>query len=220
MTRVMDNLRDRGLQLSPSETAKIICLHTDLSREDFGLHHSDIQSMRVEVSLIIHVAWAVNFNISLQSYEQHIAGLRNLLCFSMSVVRREPALLLFCSSISVALNTHDMGRIVVSEGPVPENKFAATAGYAKSKWVSEQIILNAARMGARSCVLRLGQVSGDSKTGIWNSHEAIPCLLRSALSLKALPDTRKVRHTSLFKRISKLIMVQFSSAATGCLSIL
>ncbi|KAF2836216.1 acetyl-CoA synthetase-like protein [Patellaria atrata CBS 101060] len=183
--RVLDSLTERGLQLSSAKEAKIVALTSDLVRSDLGLNPSIIEKMRKEVSLIIHIAWPVNFNISLKSFEPHIGGLNNLIHFSLSVERDGPAQLFFCSSISTASNTR-------TNAPVPESAvenfaFASNMGYAHSKLVGEHIVRNAARAGAQTYVLRIGQIVGDAENGIWNDKESIPLLIRSALTLKALP---------------------------------
>lgn len=61
-------------------------------------------------------------------------------------------------------------------------------GYGRSKWASEKIIQRASsRYGADVHVLRIGQIVGDTKFGIWNDTEAIPLMIRSALACKSLP---------------------------------
>lgn len=49
------------------------------------------------------------------------------------------------------------------------------------------MVLNAAQSGARSYVLRIGQIVGDLQSGFWNDNEYVPSMIRSALSMKALP---------------------------------
>lgn len=41
--------------------------------------------------------------------------------------------------------------------------------------------------------LRIGQVVGDTKCGIWNDSEAWPLIIRSALAMKILPELQMVR---------------------------
>jgi thioester reductase-like protein len=65
-------------------------------------------------------------------------------------------------------------------------------GYAQSKLVGEHIVRNAAMRGARSCVLRIGQVVGDTVKGIWNKGESIPLMIWSARQMKILPDLKEV----------------------------
>lgn len=138
------------------------------------------------VSLIIHTAWPVNFNLPLLNFETHIKSLYNLIQFSLSVNLPSPAVLLFCSSISTVLGLPPT--TIVEEQPMKELASSLDMGYGRSKLVGEHIISNSRRSGARAYSLRIGQISGDSRKGIWNESEALPLMLRSALTLKTLPD--------------------------------
>lgn len=65
---------------------------------------------------------------------------------------------------------------------------ASASGYTQSKLVSEYIVQRAAEdFGAAACNLRIGQIIGDLKLGLWNENEAPPSMVRSALTLKKLP---------------------------------
>lgn len=139
--------------------------------------------MQDTVIQIIHAAWPVNFNLPLTQFTPHIAGVHNLLEFSLSVHRPEPAVMLFCSSVSTALASYST---TISEEPMTLSD--AYMGYGRSKLVGEHIVSVARRTGARCYSLRIGQVSGHSKRGLWNDSEALPLLIRSALTLKVLPD--------------------------------
>ncbi len=190
MQRILDSLKERRLELPGASKAKIIALTSNLSQPGFGLDASILAQMKKEVSLIVHIAWPVNFNISLLSFEPHIAGLHNLLRFSLSVHAPQPAQVFFCSSISTAFNTPCSASI--PEEPIEDLSHASSMGYAQSKLVGEHIVRNAARAGARSYVLRIGQVVGDAQHGLWNDKEFIPSMIRSALTLKALPNLQEV----------------------------
>jgi thioester reductase-like protein len=166
-------------------------LTIDLDQPDFGLDALTLSQLRKEVSLIIHSAWPVNFNIPLHSFEPHLAGLHNLLQFSLSVHQPRPAQLLFCSSISATWNAPPTAR-VIPQAAIEDLSYAAGMGYAQSKLVGEHIVRNAARRGARSYVLRIGQVVGDTVKGIWNEGESIPLMIRSAMQMEMLPDLKEV----------------------------
>lgn len=185
MDRVLQSLKERGLTLESSSEYKIEALSTDLSKPDLGVTKEKIEQFKTEVTLIIHLAWPVNFSIHLQSFEPHLAGLRTLLALSLDVHRPEPARLFFASSISTAENTPPPAVIV--DAPVDDFSHAIDMGYAQSKLVGEHMVLNAARSGARSYVLRIGQIVGDLQSGFWNDNEYVPSMIRSALSMKALP---------------------------------
>ena len=129
----------------------------------------------------------MNFNLGIRSFEeQHIKGVHNLIQFSLSVSTPTPARFFFCSSISTALGTSSPA--IIPETPILDLKAALPQGYARSKLVSEHIARNAAHdAGALTRILRIGQIVGDGKVGLWNDTEAIPLVIRSALTLKTLP---------------------------------
>ena len=162
---------------------------------------------------MVHIAWPVNFNIPLQSFEPHIAGLHRLLQFSLSVNRPEPAQVFFCSSISTAWNTPSPASI--PNAPIESFDCVSRTGYARSKFVGEHMVENAARAGARSYVFRIGQIVGDTHQGVWNDKEFLPMLIRSALTLKSLPILQDVRflwispgvlHGSLTDNLPELLL--------------
>lgn len=183
--RVLEALRQRGL--SVPDTKLLVALTSDLSRKDLGLLPEIFNKLQNETTTIIHSAWAVNFNLGIRSFEeQHIKGVHNLVQLSLSVSTPAPARFFFCSSIAAALGTPPPATI--PETPISDLKAALPQGYARSKLVSEHMVLNAARdAGALTRILRIGQIVGDGKMGLWNDSEAIPLIIRSALTLRALP---------------------------------
>ncbi|GES56856.1 NRPS-like enzyme [Aspergillus terreus] len=181
---ILDALSRKGLTVPDFRTKKIIALQSSLDTPDLGLDAATLATMRQSVSLIIHTAWPVNFNLPLSSFEPHIRGVYNLANFSLSVHLPSPAVMLFCSSISTALGAPSS---TIPEAPVPDLANALDMGYGRSKLIGEKIVSAARQAGARAFTLRIGQVSGHSKKGLWNDSEALPLLIRSALTLKALP---------------------------------
>ncbi|KAM5436557.1 putative NRPS-like protein biosynthetic cluster [Microsporum ferrugineum] len=189
MQRILSSLKNRSIDISIANQRKVSAFTADLNKPGFGLDASTLAQMKKEVSLIIHIAWPVNFNIHLRSFEPHIAGLYNLLQFSLSVEGSRPAQLFFCSSISTAFNTPAPASI--RDGPIEELGHAASMGYSQSKLVGEHIVQNAYDAGALSYVLRIGQVVGDTDNGLWNDKEFIPMIIKSAFTLEALPDLQE-----------------------------
>lgn len=185
--RILTSLDERSLLVPADLGSKVICLPSDLSKPDLGLDSSVLSHIKETVTHILHIAWAVNFNLGVESFEdQHIRGTYNLINLSLSVSQPKPARFFFCSSISVAVGSPRPATI--HEAPVPDLSHAQDMGYARSKLITERITVAAAKnAGARSRVLRVGQVVGDGNAGIWNDTEAIPLMVRSALVLKSLP---------------------------------
>ncbi|KAL2813106.1 hypothetical protein BJX63DRAFT_432153 [Aspergillus granulosus] len=185
LDRVLSNLASRSLPMI--NVSKIVALPGQLGSEDFGLPSSILGELHTSLTKVIHSAWAVNFTLGVKSFEaQHIKGVHNLINLCLSSKRTSPAQFYFCSSISAAAGTPLPATI--SEAPIPDLAHAQNMGYARSKLVAERIVQAAAEkteMVAK--VLRVGQIVGDTVYGKWNTTEAIPLMLQTAHTLKALP---------------------------------
>ncbi|KAL4906800.1 hypothetical protein BDW74DRAFT_149651 [Aspergillus multicolor] len=185
LDRVLSNLASRSLPLV--NVSKVVALPSQLGSEDLGLPPSVLSDLRTSLTRVIHSAWAVNFTLGVRSFEaQHIRGVHNLINLCLSSTRSSPAQFYFCSSISAAAGTPLPATI--AEAPVPELAHAQGMGYARSKLVAERIVQAAAeKTGMVAKVLRVGQIVGDTVNGKWNTTEAIPLMLQTAHTFKALP---------------------------------
>jgi thioester reductase-like protein len=136
---------------------------------------------------VIHSAWAVNFNLGVRSFEaQHIRGTHNLISLCLASHLPKPARFFFCSSVSSASGTPKPATI--AETTINDLRHAQATGYGRSKLISEHITHNAAQAtGMEARVLRIGQLSGDTKSAIWNETEAVALMIRSAITVGALP---------------------------------
>ncbi|KAK0901479.1 hypothetical protein LTR91_013014 [Friedmanniomyces endolithicus] len=185
--RTLTSLNSRKILLSVEDKLKLRPVPCDLSQPDLGLGPYSLEHMLNSVTCVIHSAWAVNFNLGVRSFEdQHIRGTHNLINFCLRSRLPEPAKFFFCSSVSTASSTPKPATI--PERTVSDLRHAMKTGYGRSKLVAEHITVAAAKKtGLHARVLRIGQLSGDTKAGIWNDTEAIPLMIRSALVVGALP---------------------------------
>ncbi|KAJ5720661.1 AMP-dependent synthetase/ligase [Penicillium malachiteum] len=184
---ILSGLIEKELYITSEEqVTKIVALTAHLDQPDFGLDQTIMTHMRSSVTQILHVAWPVDFNLTFTQFEPHIKALHNLIQFSLSVHQPQPATVMFCSSVSTALGANFSE---ITEGPMALD--TAYMGYGRSKLTGEHIISAARQTGARTYSLRIGQVSGHSKKGLWNDTESLPLMIRSALTLKALPDLQE-----------------------------
>lgn len=190
--RITDSLRTARLDVADPETrSKIVALASDLGQPRLGLNDQQYEALRTSVTDIIHGAWAVNFNLSLSSFENPcIASVSHLLDLTICSPLRPKPRFTFISSIAAAI-------FAKAQGGVKEVRYGMEAavqmGYGLSKWVAEEICTAAAKYAAQKGVylpvqiFRVGQVVGDTKHGIWNPKEAIPLTVQTALSTGALP---------------------------------
>jgi thioester reductase-like protein len=116
---------------------------------------------------------------------------------------------MFTSSISTAQNWDR------SKGPFPEEVqydagVAEGLGYGASKYVSERVshrffmkmmyLTNAAILINKVLVnsklpatsFRIGQISGGPPRGAWSTTDWLPIIVKSSVSLGALPETQEV----------------------------
>jgi thioester reductase-like protein len=170
--RTLESLEARGVRAA---SERVVSFSADLSKPGFGLPDGSLRG----VNLVIHNAWSVNFNMGVASFEHHIRGARNLLDFSFAANARY----FFVSSVSAAVRSG----VVIPEAHLAQLSDAQEMGYARSKLVAERLCLHAKRAGLDARVLRVGQIVGDTQHGQWNATEAIPLMIRSAISIGALP---------------------------------
>jgi thioester reductase-like protein len=188
LERIRKSLKARALDVSEESLSRRVCgVAADFRDALLGCPQEVIKRIRTSQSLIIHAAWEVNFNLPVASFEvECIAGTKHLLDLALSVQAPHFSRFIFCSSISTATNYSLDSR--VPEDLVNNISCAQSTGYARSKWIAENIVSGAAtKAGADVRILRIGQIVGDCHNGIWNPNEAIPLMIRSASIIKVLP---------------------------------
>ncbi|KAI1739540.1 hypothetical protein F4680DRAFT_466372 [Xylaria scruposa] len=164
---------------------KVQCLDVDLSRSYFGLPISTYKELLDQTTHIIHNAWQVDFNLSIQSFTRHISFVRRLIDFSSH--SRLGAELFFVSSISAVSGLQG----TVAEQVYTDWATPTTSGYGQSKFLSERLLDVAAREAdIPSTICRLGQVAGPTSTaGEWPRKEWLPSLIASSKYLNKIPDS-------------------------------
>ncbi|OQE09213.1 hypothetical protein PENVUL_c007G01628 [Penicillium vulpinum] len=187
-SRLYKSLADRNITLTDAEAAKLHAIPGDMSKSNLGLKDHDLQHLLSSLTCVIHSAWAVNFNLGVQSFEQqHIRGTYNLINLCLRSNLPSPARFFFCSSVSAASNTPKPASI--PETIIENLEHAQKMGYGRSKLVTEHITRNAMRQtGMQARVLRIGQLGGDTVSAQWNETEAVALMFRSALTTGALPE--------------------------------
>ncbi|ORY70408.1 nonribosomal peptide synthetase [Pseudomassariella vexata] len=176
-----------GRGLDPSYQGKAEFYHTDLSRSNFGLPRDVYARLLKEADRVVHNAWPVNFNITVETFEPHLCGVRNLADFAAKAEKR--VAVVFISSTGTADRWDSTTR-----GPVPEERLddvsIPSGGYGRSKMVGSLIMEDAAKVGDfPAAIIRVGQIAGpEREEGAWNRQEWLPSIVASSLYMKALPS--------------------------------
>jgi nucleoside-diphosphate-sugar epimerase len=186
--------RVRGITLPESAWTKIRFLSSNqLHQPELGLPHEDYRRLVRTVTHIIHTAWPMDFQRNLPSFEPQIQTVRRLvdLCGDSHREQRRSCQprLLFTSSIAVGARFASRRRL--PEAPLFDPSATANMGYARAKWVCERILHEVAQTQGdlvHPIIVRLGQLTGGTHTGIWNSNEHFPAILKTSQVLGALPE--------------------------------
>lgn len=181
------SMRERGLDTG-YHGGKAEFYRVDVSKPDLGLSPAVYEGLARDVDRMILNAWPVNFNMPVESFEPHLAGVRYFGDLAARAAKR--AAVVFISSIGSiqGWSMNERGR------ELPEERFEdwtlPSGGYGCSKLVGGLIIEDAAKVGDfPAAVIRVGQIAGsECGSGVWNRHEWLPSIVHSSLYLKALPS--------------------------------
>ncbi|CAE7151180.1 unnamed protein product [Rhizoctonia solani] len=180
------SFEDKLLDVELLASEKLVFVDAVLDETKLGLSHELYDEIRDTATVIIHNAWQVNFNLTLQSFEPNIRGTRNLLDLALdSTASSGLPRFAFASSISAA-GTSGLGGQLEEISICPEDAMP-TLGYGQSKLVAEKLLESARRAGLQTCIVRLGQLTGDINSGSWDTTNWVPSIVASSVSVGCLP---------------------------------
>ncbi|KAI0424072.1 putative polyketide synthase [Xylaria sp. FL1042] len=194
--RQVDALLSRGIELSPAARAKLRVYDTDTSKPQLGLPAEEYAWVTQHGTHVIHNAWPMSGTRPLKAYEPQVRVMRNLLDLA-----RDMATTIAPRKIGFQL-VSSIGVVGFSDGPhVLEQPVPMAAvipsGYNEGKWVCERMLTETLRRHPRlfrASIVRPGQISGSTTSGVWNPVEHFPFLVKSAHALKVWPDLQGVLH--------------------------
>ncbi|CAG8676807.1 1720_t:CDS:1, partial [Dentiscutata heterogama] len=188
-SRLKDSFEQRHLDSSLLSKERIIILPSDLGDSKFGQPEKIYLKLVQEVTQIYHVAWRLDFNNKIQVFERDsIAGTVHLLMLAREAyTHHQNVHFNFTSSISTTVRS----KTNVKEDELPHNiSNAMPNGYALSKFITENVCAEWSRkIGFKLDIHRVGQVCGDSVTGVWNTREHIPLMIKGAQIMKIMPNS-------------------------------
>ncbi|KAI6125333.1 putative nonribosomal peptide synthetase [Pisolithus croceorrhizus] len=182
--RQLSTFQDRGLDTVLLESKKLVYAEGDTSQENLGLEDKTYAEIRDSVTVIIHNAWRVDFNLSLATMEPNVRGTRNLIDLALASKKSTKSRFMFTSSIASTQNW-DKKRGRVPEDVITDVTVAVGTGYGASKYVSERML---GMSGLPATSFRIGQITGAALRGAWSVTEWVPITVKSSVTLGALPD--------------------------------
>ncbi|KAF9310103.1 hypothetical protein BG003_008935 [Podila horticola] len=198
--RIRESLRQRQCDVATFNAAldaeRVVVLgNYDTHDAKFGQTTEVYKRLEQEVSVIVHVAWSVGFNKPVQAYADqmfNVAQFARLAAVPAIRSSSQPKRVVFTSSISVALAYPAVsGSYNIPEDVLGIQAASAVAGYSRSKFASESILMEAHRqLGVPVKVVRVGQIAGDREHGVWTNATEMNALLTYApTTVHALPSS-------------------------------
>ncbi|CAG8465168.1 11687_t:CDS:2 [Dentiscutata erythropus] len=168
---------------------RIIILPSDLGDSKFGQTEKIYSKLVQEVTQIYHVAWRLDFNSKIEVFErENIGGTVHLLMLAREAyAHHRDVHFNFTSSIGASLES----KTNVKEDELSHDiSNALLNGYALSKFITEHVCAEwSQKIGFSLDIHRVGQVCGDSITGVWNTREHIPLMIKGAQVMKIMPTS-------------------------------
>jgi amino acid adenylation domain-containing protein/thioester reductase-like protein len=141
---------------------RLVAIPADMRLPFLGMDPMTYRFVCEEVEIVYHCATSMNH---LETYRMakaaNVEGAKELLRL---VTRGRPKVVNYISTLSVFGQSQSAPNRVVTElSPIDSEVHLSSQGYTASKWVSDQIFLNARRRGIQCNIFRLGLVWADTQ---------------------------------------------------------
>lgn len=180
--RVESTLRTWG-RWEDEFAGRFSCLLGDMDRPDLGLSRGDWETLSASVDAIFHCAAWVNW---ISPYPvlrgPNVNGTRSVIRLASSIRRKA---IHYVSTLGVFESPAWQGR-VVAERLEPVRPDDLYLGYTQSKWVAERLMTAARAQGLSVSVYRPGLVTGDSRTGAWNTDDIVCRIVKSCILMGSM----------------------------------
>lgn len=188
--RQTKSFEEKGLSFGANAENKVEFLQASFGAEYFGLPLAKYTEMLDTVDTIIHNAWRVDFNITVDSFgDVHIRSVRRFVDFSLH--SQQHAHIHFVSSVATIGAWKAIHGPAVASEPIETTDVVLPQGYGESKHIGERICLAASRRtGVPTTVHRIGQIAGPTTAkGLWSRQEWFPTIITTSKALGKVPDT-------------------------------
>lgn len=197
--RQQQAFKSRGIFLGSQTRSKLKVVEADAAKPLFGLRQSQYENL-YDVTDILHNAWPMSVTRGINSFASQFKVMENLIKFACEVssrrIQRFKVGFQFVSSIAT------VGYYPCWTGSrrVPEENMGIESvlpsGYGDAKLTCEKMLEKTlVQYPDQFCamVVRIGQIAGSTNSGYWNPVEHFAFLIKSAQTLKSLPDLQGVR---------------------------
>ena len=182
--RIRDAMTEYGIW-QPALAARIVPVLGTLSRSRLGLGRPQWEHLAAMVDVIYHCGAEVNFLHKYRALKPaNVLGTEEILRLACSGSVKPVH---FVSTIFVFSRFGYPPGTDFREDMDPVHDLENTFGYTQSKWVSEQMVVEAGRRGLPVYVYRLGRVAGHSRTGACQTYDFVWQATKIGIEMGAAP---------------------------------
>jgi thioester reductase-like protein len=182
--KIKNNLLKYGLW-SDDFASRIVPVPGDLGRPLLGVGAETFGALCKSIDAIYHSGALVNHVYPYRVLkDSNVRGTEEVVRLASRVRLKA---LHFISTVGVFSPTKDREIRILESDPLSDGR-GLVDGYRQSKWVAEKIVAIAADRGLPVRIYRPGLVTGDATTGIWNTGDFLPRMIKGCIQLGSAPD--------------------------------
>ncbi|MBD0387902.1 MAG: thioester reductase domain-containing protein, partial [Nostoc sp. C3-bin3] len=184
-------------------TSRIIPIVGDLSLPLLGVGSEQFQTLATNIDTIYHSGALLNYVFPYSALKAaNVLGTQEVLRLACQI-KVKPVH--YVSSVAVFESTAYAGKVVKEQDEFNHWE-GIYLGYSQTKWVAEKLVKIARDRGLPITIHRPPLISGDSKTGICNTHDFINLMTKGCLQMGSIPDVDYMLDMSPVDYVSKAIV--------------
>lgn len=192
---------------------RIEALPGDLLAPNFGLGDAEVRRLAERVGTIVHNAANVDF---IAPYARlRTSNVLPTLEMIRLARRGSPKQLHYISTTAVFNSPERSKRERLLETDQLDDPRLIQSGYAQSKWVSEAMLGRAREAGLAVGIHRPAQVTGDARSGYWNTDDFLCRFIKGCLQMGRFPDLDLAVDMVPVDYVAQAIVAIIGSGAAG-----
>lgn len=185
LVRLRDNLS--SLRIAEGQlTKRVVPLAGDMARPLLGLSIAEFEALTDTIESIYHCGSTVNFIWPYAGLKAaNVLGMQELLQLAS---RRFVKRVHLVSTLHVFSSREASAGRELREEDIPDDPEGLALGYTQSKWVAEQLAMEARGRGISVDIFRPGRIWGDSRSGACQRHDFLWLLLNACIEKGIAPQ--------------------------------
>jgi thioester reductase-like protein len=182
---------------------RLIPIVGDLAQPMLGMGEAQFTELAANIDTIYHSAALLNYVYPYSALKTaNVLGTQEVIRLACKT-KVKP--LHYVSSVAVFESNAYAGKVVKEDDSFDDWQ-GIFLGYSQTKWVSEKLVKIAGDRGLPITIYRPPLISGDSKTGICNTHDFINLMIKGCLQMGCFPDVDYMLDMSPVDYVSQAVV--------------